>query len=615
MGIEQTYNFDNASNFTLSQTQISNNVAKLALTDNPNQNFSQDFTSDTGFTYDSDKAEFSGGMVQQVDQRPADSTIFMTWDRSLDINWQNQSASGSTSLLNSSNATLDTAGSRLALLNQNSSAIYSAASGNANYPQVGAFEARVAFNFNTVSPSTQVIAAIGNGSNTQSRMQLFLRNTGELNLEFQDSTGTQSNNTLGNFAPVEGQVYVFEVNYDFNSGATRVFIDGNQIGSTLTDTITRNAADMQNIYFGRATNTGSTGNFYLYSFTYFDAVQHTSNYTAASEPGSYPYVESEVELPPFTYSGIGTIQAVESSTITESGFPRFTVAGRYWDGSSWAVSDGSYSQANPSSVTIDNLDQLSVEGAVNVPVSIIFPNAETTSSVDLVSVTVTGQKYFASGYVEPSQALQVEDVIAYSENVTVPTNTNVGRLLKVDGNLKYFVSGSLVDSDGSFAQSNNESDFSSALVAYNFQTNTELYPRWVLTTSDDNATAELSDATIEYDFGATEPVNETCLVYGYLKKIDNTAAAGVTIQVGLESDREFYKKINGASISNEAVSTTTDANGYFELTLLRTSEFSKEIRYALSIVDDSFTTDKLKINRKVLFKVPDAETKDITSLL
>jgi hypothetical protein len=80
------------------------------------------------------------------------------------------------------------------------------------------------------------------------------------------------------------------------------------------------------------------------------------------------YLGSKVDLPAFSYTGIGTIQAVETSSVSEVGTPRYIIGGKYYNGSAWVNSNGSYAQANPFATVVANLTSLVVTGATSVPV-------------------------------------------------------------------------------------------------------------------------------------------------------------------------------------------------------------------------------------------------------
>jgi len=95
-----------------------------------------------------------------------------------------------------------------------------------------------------------------------------------------DSTGVlQISNALGNWSPVSGTEYEIELNIDVTTGATRLFIDGVQFGSTQTDTFTRGAVTQ--ILLGAEQDDAAVLpiDAHYDDLVIWDTVQHTSDYT------------------------------------------------------------------------------------------------------------------------------------------------------------------------------------------------------------------------------------------------------------------------------------------------------------------------------------------------
>lgn len=68
MSITTVFNFDNPSDYTLNNIDAANDVASLSLVANPSQTFSQPLTSSSGFTFNSTKTAISGGLLSQKSQ-------------------------------------------------------------------------------------------------------------------------------------------------------------------------------------------------------------------------------------------------------------------------------------------------------------------------------------------------------------------------------------------------------------------------------------------------------------------------------------------------------------------------------------------------------------------
>lgn len=601
MSIETTFSFDIAANFNLSNTQISGAVAKLALVPNTGQVFSQDFSSDVGFTYDNTKAEFTSGLVRQKDQRP-NSAILGGKFETFDLNWI---TSGSLTATQIGTPTLS--GGRLSCTGGGNNAVkYSNA--NIGSGNVGAFKLKYRPNYSGTPPVNTNIFEFKHPSNNNDRMLLFHGATGVLRFTAYTSAGTikhSAANFGGVWSPVAGTEYEIELNWDTIAGIVRLFVDGVLQGSMPVSSYAR-GTDATDLHIG-------AGIVYTVADAQFDdiilfpAVQHTAGYTPGYTLQSTIYLASTVALPAFSYTGIGTIIAVESSTFTEVGAPRYIVAGLYWNGSDWVASNGTYSQANTSAQVVANLTALNVTGASSVSVSALFDNSNSLSSIDLVSVTVTGQKYSTTGYLEPAQALQVQDLLAYTQSATIPVNSELKIAFKIDGVLKYYNGSAWVTSDGTLAQANLAADLTSAAFdSLNLGSNSSVYIRWILGSSANTVTSEISSATITYDFGGVGTDLATCLVYGYLKDVAGNPVSNATIIIGLlKTVVTDYQEANKNLIFKPSIYVETDENGYFETNLIRSSEFGS----------DQPTYRLVAKGLQIDFIVPDSEQKDIADLV
>jgi hypothetical protein len=88
-----------------------------------------------------------------------------------------------------------------------------------------------------------------------------------------------NDNYFGKFYPVLGTEYDIEFNWDLTNGETRLFIDGVQLGNTVTTTFTRN--NVTSLALGLSSNTSDLT---IRDFGTYNTVQHTSNFTIKSLP-------------------------------------------------------------------------------------------------------------------------------------------------------------------------------------------------------------------------------------------------------------------------------------------------------------------------------------------
>ncbi|MCH6577472.1 MAG: hypothetical protein IH807_06560, partial [Proteobacteria bacterium] len=111
------------------------------------------------------------------------------------------------------------------------------ATSNADSQQVGAVRFKVTPNY-TGAPSTdtQFLFSISQAEgNVNNHLAVHHDITsGNLRIAMNDQAGVSNTVILGAWSPVAGVEVEFELNYDFNGGAQRLFLDGVQLGSTAT---------------------------------------------------------------------------------------------------------------------------------------------------------------------------------------------------------------------------------------------------------------------------------------------------------------------------------------------------------------------------------------------
>ena len=591
------------SNLTLTQTQIQSAAAKL-LTQNLPLSFSQAFASDSGFTYDSVKAEFTGGVVRQKLTRPAGAIFGAAFSTNEEGTWGDDSLDGSLQLgAVISGGKLDLTGG--------SQSHWKCPASTSLFTTVGAMRIRYTPTYSG-SPSTdQYIFSIGNGTNFTSSTYMRHANTGVVWLQVRD----QLNNTICNadfgnipWAPVSGTEYEIEINFDLVTGATRLFINGTQHGFTDTTTGTRTLSGGTfykiiglNPYFSGPTNVL----FKARDFVVFNTVQHTANYTAGTYVVDNNYWSSNVDLPAFADTGaISLAGTAFSGTATSN--TRFIVDGKYWNGSAWVASNNTYAQS--SSIADINTNIASLILTTSFVVSVVFNTETVIQNCDLLTLNYTAVKYYANGTVQTS-SVGADGISAFSATSNAPAGTTIGFVIMLGSTPKYWNGSAWATSDGTYAQSNPAATINTNAASLTVPPGTSLSVKAIMDSSDLDTTPTLSAMSLTYAFRAAAPTLSTCLVYGYLLDAQGSGISGqkITFDV-IRGDANPYREASGAVITETQVSVTTESDGYFEVSLIRTSQFEAGGRYRVNFGQNS-TRAPLDIS------VPDAEVSDITSLL
>jgi hypothetical protein len=235
MSVTRQYSFTTPADYIYDTAlvEITGGEAKLKLVDYPDLDFTEDFADDTGFTYDAAKAEFVGGVCQQKDQRPVDSTFGATYTNSINGNWGNGTLTGTAG----GGATVSSG--KLDLSYNDLRYVRYSATDNINNLTEGTVKFKVTPNYTGVPTGYRtffsIIQSEASPNNSIGLWHYII--TGSLYLLINNSAGVQIVSAdFGGWLPVSGTEYEFEVHWQLSVGDNRLFINGVQKGGTNTNT-------------------------------------------------------------------------------------------------------------------------------------------------------------------------------------------------------------------------------------------------------------------------------------------------------------------------------------------------------------------------------------------
>lgn len=624
MSTETTFPYTDAANYTLADAEIVAGKVQLEVEDAAGETFDEDFADDTGFTLeDSVKAEITGGQAQQVDQRLADETLWATFQSSVDLTYGGGVLTGNP--VNGASVT----GGKLDLRGGagTDKHVYWPAVGNADSQQVGAVRFKYVPNYSGAPAASQFIWFNQRGD-TDKRNCVRLRHsatTGEIHIYMTDSADVIVEATdLGAWNPTAGTEYEFELNWDLDAGAHRLFIDGVQFGATMTGTGTRDS-NIGSIACG-INPTGATlaADFQIDDLVHFPTVQHTSGYAPGYSLSETIYLESYVQLPEFAYAMLETIQALTGLTTSEANSPRYSVrvgsgSWRYWDGAAWSISDGSYAQAASAANTNANLaTHPDASGGSAVTVRVHFGASNSQMSVSDLSLEYTGRQYVSTGTAETNTTLSASAVSSFAATETAAGGT-VRHGLRVSGTLKWWNGSAWADSDGSAGQLNAAADVNANLGDLSLGATGEAIKVYTRLTAPGSQlqTPDLDQVVVAYSFEVVDPSEiATCRVFGTVTDVEDEPISGVIVTVERKTTKDTDISQAVGRIVYQGKQVTTGADGEFSFNLIPTARFDGALgTYLLSLRSDRKQLVSTVDGRRIELTVPEQPEYDITDLI
>lgn len=302
---------------------------------------------DSEYDYDDTLIDISGGTPKLIYREPpANATFYASYIADINGSWGNGilagTAYGGASVSNG----------KLNLKNGTIQYIEYNADQNSDSQQTGCIRFKVIPNY-TGSPVTQqvFIDIFQTDGIYRNRISIYHGTGGNLWIRIRDQNSTTKVNQGYTWSPIANTEYEIELNWDGTIGATRLFIDGVQLGPTNTTTFIRN--DLIGLMRIGANYNLSEQNpdFEINDMLIYSIVQHTANYTPdwsnikTLYTTSNPYIDTLIGI---YNQGLESISAViEKTGLDDVPFIlKKDDTFYYWDGSQWTESNGTYSQSS-----------------------------------------------------------------------------------------------------------------------------------------------------------------------------------------------------------------------------------------------------------------------------
>lgn len=340
------------------------------------------------FTYDSATTEFSGSVVRLKDVRPAGYSFVATFQDGQDDG--DYGAGTLTATVSSGTPTVTSE----KLVFAGADEIYWPGEDNFPTDNTGTIRFKVRPDYSGSPAVNQEYIHYRATSGENNQFWVTHTISGTLDIDVWSSVGSYQSLVSAAWSPVSGTEYEIEVNFDFTSGSSKVFIDGVQHGSTSSHTMTRSQVSTDRLYIGDASNSQA---FAIGWIALFDTVQHTAAYTPEGEPSATQYYTSTATPPVVEVNS--AIRASEpltfSASVDETGSDQVSWViemnntDYYWNGSAWTTSDLSLTQSNTTAEVNTNISSLDLptDGA-DIVVKALLYSADGTSTPTATSCTV-----------------------------------------------------------------------------------------------------------------------------------------------------------------------------------------------------------------------------------
>jgi hypothetical protein len=383
-----------------------------------------------------------------------------------------------------------------------------------------------------------------------------------------------------------------ELNLDFAAGSGRLFLDGVQFGTAWSWAPFSRASfpSQYRVTLNTALNNTTDVDSATYdALSIFDNIKHISNYTAGTVE-YYLYEESKVDLPTFSYAGLGAIQSLDSLSLTSSGGEKYIIDGKYWDGAAWSVSDGSFAQANSLSEVNTNISSIVLDDSSMVPVSVVFPDGSTQESVDNLTLEHTGQQYATDGNIKVLSSVLASNIEGLTATLNEPTVSQKVRFVAdVNGNDMYWDGSQWAASNCTIVQSNTLADMNTNLpTLLAGDVLNDVFMKVLFETGDQDATPDIDEMTITFNTTIVEI--EECLVSANLENIlvnVPTIDPANPPKLHVTATRTFTNGLK--TVVKGTQSVDFDSNGMAQISVVTTESVGERLEFGISIPDGRAT--------------------------
>jgi len=232
-------------------------------------------------------------------------------------------------------------------------------------------------------------------------------------------------------------------------------------------------------------------------------------------------------------------------------------------------------------------------------------------STDDLTLTYTGQDYSTTNpTIVPNSGFYADGLNSFSATTTATGSDAVKYTIYVNGTEKYW-DGATWSSSSGYAQSNTESEINTNCGDLDISSGALIKPVAYIHSDDGSSTPDIEDITADYDyFNPPSPAPDICLVNGYLLDANTNPISGAIIEANIVTTSGEFIDLANYWVTGNKISTTSNSNGYFELILIRSTEYVGTVVYDFTITESDSTNQYVISNRII----PDQTTADFRDL-
>lgn len=345
--------------------------------------------SSTGITYDSTKVEFTAGSAKLKNQYGDDAYFVATYSTSKNANYSKLGGSLTATSSGTSSITSDK------LVFSSGSSAYVSYNPLGNFPIGQSYSLKFKYTPGyTTDPVVNQHIFCSARTDTDGAWSLFINHGGgtkNATYHAETNSAIKAYSTVWNGAS-SGVENEFLAVTDWTNAVYRLYIDGVLIGSPPTGSSTRDSIGrILRVGQDHDNNAGDIANFSIRDLIIYSGVHQSGAYTPGYTLTETPYLTTDPTIKNTTQvTAASYVSFTTGTTVAGSDAVKYQIEvggqAKYWNGSAWANSDGTYAQSNTAAEINTNCPTLAA-GATRIVAVLRSADGSTTPALAYASLT------------------------------------------------------------------------------------------------------------------------------------------------------------------------------------------------------------------------------------